>query len=202
MKILIPCEVTQIVTTEFRKLGHEAYSCDIKKTTGDHPEWHLQQDVTPLLLERWDMIIAFPPCTDIAVSGSRHFPKKIADGRQQKGIDFFMKCVNANSDKISIENPVCIMSTLYKTPSQIIQPFYFGDPEQKTTCLWLKNLPKLEHYPQDDMFNKKTWVEPEFITSSNGNKYTKTHWFGGGKGAERSETFPGIAKAMAKQWSR
>lgn len=144
MKILVACEESQAVTIELRKLGHEAYSCDIEPCSGGHPEWHLQQDVTQLLKIEWDMIIAFPPCTHLAVSGARYFEEKRKDGRQQQGIDFFMMFANANCKKIAIENPVGIMSTKFRKPDQIIQPWQFGHGETKATCLWLKGLPKLE----------------------------------------------------------
>jgi len=144
-KILIACEESQAVTIEFRKLGFQAYSCDLLPCTGGYPEWHFQNDVIPLLNEKWDLIIAFPPCTDLAASGARHFEKKRANGTQQKSIEFFMEFVNAKCDKIAIENPIGIMSKIYRKPDQIIQPYQFGDKAQKSTCLWLKNLPKLEH---------------------------------------------------------
>lgn len=143
MRILVACEESQAVTKELRRLGHEAYSCDIQECSGGHPEWHLQQDVIPLLDETWDMIIAFPPCTDLAVSGARWFPQKRADGRQQKSIGFFMRFVNADCPRIAIENPIGIMSSEYRKPDQIIQPWQFGHGETKATCLWLKGLPKL-----------------------------------------------------------
>src|SRR6478609_3948644 len=123
MKILLACEESQAVCKEFRKRGHEAYSCDILPTSGDRPEWHLQEDVTPLLKQKWDMIIAFPPCTDLAVSGARHFERKIADGSQQRSIDFFMLFANADCEKIVIENPIGIMSSVWRKPDQIIQPW-------------------------------------------------------------------------------
>jgi len=131
MKVLVACEESQAVTIEFRKLGHEAYSCDIQECSGGYPEWHLQQDVTELLKQEWDMIIAFPPCTHLAVSGSRHFEQKRKDGRQQEGIDFFMLFANAKCDKIVIENPVGIMSTIWRKPNQIINPWQFGDSFNK-----------------------------------------------------------------------
>jgi len=143
MKVLIACEESQVVTIEMRALGIEAYSCDIEPCSGGHPEWHIQGDVLPLLNQAWDMVIAFPPCTDLAVSGSRWFAKKRADGRQQKAIDFFMKFTELNC-KWAIENPIGIMSTLFRKPDQIIQPWQFGHNETKATCLWLNNLPKLK----------------------------------------------------------
>lgn len=143
MRILVACEESQTVTKELRRLGHEAYSCDIQPCSGGHPEWHLQVDALELLKMRWDMLIAFPPCTDLAVSGARWFPEKRADGRQQRSIDFFMQFVKADCPRIAIENPVGIMSTEYRKPSQIIQPWMFGHGETKATCLWLKGLPPL-----------------------------------------------------------
>ena len=143
MKVLVACEESQEVCKAFREKGHEAYSCDIQECSGGHPEWHLQQDEMTLLSEKWDMIIAFPPCTDLAVSGARHFAKKRADGRQQRSIDFFMRFVNADCPKVAIETPIGIMSSHYRKPDQIIQPYWFGDHARKSTCLWLKGLPKL-----------------------------------------------------------
>lgn len=122
-KILIACEESQAVTIEMRKLGHDAFSCDLLPCSGGYPEWHMQQDVTELLKQKWDMIIAFPPCTHLAVSGARHFAKKIADGRQQQGIDFFMLFAECECEKVAIENPVGIMSSKWRTPDQIIQPW-------------------------------------------------------------------------------
>lgn len=143
MRVLVACEESQAVTKELRRLGHEAYSCDIQECSGGHPEWHLQQDVIPLLAEPWDMIIAFPPCTDLAVSGARWFSEKRADGRQQRSVAFFMQFVNADCPRIAIENPIGIMSSEYRKPDQIIQPWQFGHGETKATCLWLKGIPKL-----------------------------------------------------------
>jgi len=207
MRILLACEESQAVCIEFRKLGHEAFSCDTQECSGGHPEWHIQGDVLQQLNRGWDMMIAFPPCTHLAVSGAAHFEQKRKDGRQPEGINFFMALVNAPIDKIAIENPIGIMSTEYKKPNQIIQPFYFGDPEPKSTCLWLKNLPKLVHIKQDDLFATKTHVEPQYaMYNSKKTKYGKSKYssfgkLGKGKGKERSKTFPGIAKAMAEQWS-
>jgi hypothetical protein len=205
MKILLACEESQAVCILLRNLGHEAFSCDIQECSGEHPEWHICGDVLEQLDKGWDMMIAFPPCTHLAVSGARHFAAKIADGRQQEGIDFFMKLVNAPIDKIAIENPVGIMSRLYRKPDQIIQPYYFGDEAQKTTCLWLKNLPKLYHNDGSNIFDPIiTHVgKGEFVTFASGKKHPK--WYADAfvknkHGKTRSKTFPGIANAMAKQW--
>ncbi len=199
MAILIACEESQVVTKEFRRLGFEAYSCDIMPCSGEHPEWHLQQDVEPLLKDDWDMIIAFPPCTHIAVSGAAWFKEKQADGRQQQGINFFMLFANADCSKIAIENPVGIMSTVWRKPDQIIQPWQFGDSYQKTTCLWLKGLPKL--VPTDIV------EKGEFTIHKSGK--TKPKWFADAyslppeeRSKVRSKTFPGIARAMAEQLTK
>lgn len=229
MKVLIACEESQAVTKEFRRLGHEAYSCDIIDQSGGHPEWHIRHDVIPLLdgnclFEtddgaqhvidgRWDMIIAFPPCTHLAVSGARHFETKRVDGRQREGIEFFCQFLTADCERIAIENPVGIISGDYipthfsdlaekydlpRKPSQIIQPYEFGDPHKKTTCLWLKGLPLLE---------PTNVVEPDLISymCKDGKKVTfskhMVHGFSNGDRAKhRSKTFQGIAKAMAEQW--
>ena len=204
MKILVACEESQAVTIELRKLGHEAYSCDILPCSGGHPEWHLQQDVIPLLKEKWDMIIAFPPCTHLAVSGARHFKEKQKDGRQQQGIDFFMKFVNADCPRIAIENPIGIMSTKYRKPDQIIQPWMFGDKYTKSTCLWLKGLPKLKPTNIVEHGEYFEWVDKK------GRKKRQPKWFFEAlkkaktpeeRSILRSKTFPGIAKAMAEQWT-
>lgn len=191
------CEESQAVTIEFRKLGHEAYSCDIEPCSGGHPEWHLQQDVTELLKEKWDMIIAFPPCTHLAVSGAAWFEQKRKDGRQQQGIDFFMKFVNCDCEKIAIENPVGIMSSVWRKPNQIINPWQFGDEYSKKTCLWVKGLPLLTP--------TKIVSKGEWTTFKSGKRSPK--WFADAyklspheRAKARSKTFPGIAKAMAEQW--
>ena len=143
MRVLVACEESQAVTVELRRLGHEAYSCDIQECSGGHPEWHLKVDALELLKMKWDMLIAFPPCTDLCVSGAKWFAVKRADGRQQRSIEFFMRFAQADCPRIAIENPVGIMSSEYRKPDQIIQPWQFGHGETKATCLWLKGLPKL-----------------------------------------------------------
>lgn len=203
MRILVACEESQAVTKELRRLGHEAYSCDIQECSGGHPEWHLQQDVTPLLKEKWDMIIAFPPCTHLAVSGAAHFAKKRADGRQQQGIDFFMQFANADCPKIAIENPIGIMSSVWRKPDQIIQPWWFGDNVGKSTCLWLKGLPPLKQE-----VTERPPVEYHTWTSKDGKEKRQELWFyqtrclpHKERGKAASKTFPGIARAMAEQWA-
>ena len=206
MRILIACEESQTVCIEFRKLGHEAFSCDVQDCSGGYPEWHIKGDVLEQLNKGWDMMIAFPPCTHLAVSGARHFEAKRKDGRQQQAIDFFMQMINAPIEKIAVENPIGIMSSIYKKPTQVIQPFYFGDADRKTTCLWLKNLPALEYALSDNLFMQKTSVEPELITTPKGDRLSKWHYdsyklSNEEKSKMRSKTFPSIAKQMAAQWS-
>lgn len=221
MKILLACEESQAVTIELRKLGHEAFSCDLLPCSGGHPEWHLQQDVTEILKQKWDMIIAFPPCTHLAVSGAAHFEKKRLDGRQREGIEFFMKFINADCPKIAVENPIGIISGDYigkhfpdlaekygfpLKSTQIIQPWMFGDSFQKSTCLWLKGLPKLE---PTDIVAKGEFKE--WIDKKTGKKKSQPLWFfeallnaktPAERSTLRSKTFPGIAKAMAIQWTK
>ena len=229
MKILVACEESQAVTKELRRLGHEAYSCDIIDQSGGHPEWHIMQDVLPLLNGRccfkttdgeahmiagkWDMIIAFPPCTHLAVSGAAWFEEKREDGRQREGIEFFCKFLVADCDHVAIENPVGIMSGDYvkkwfsdlaekyglpRKASQKIHPWQFGDSFEKTTCLWLKGLPMLVPTNIVD--------RGEFIAHKSGK--VKPKWFAEAfklppeeRAKVRSKTFPGIAEAMAEQWA-
>jgi site-specific DNA-cytosine methylase len=209
MRILLACEESQAVCLEFRKLGHEAFSADIMDCSGSHPEWHIKGDVLEIINDTWDMMIAFPPCTHLAVSGARHFAEKIKDGRQQQGIDFFMQMINAPIPKIAIENPIGIMSTKYRKPNQIIHPYHFGDPYSKATCLWLKNLPnllynkKLENKKQKELVFEELPNEVEkgeFVTFSSGKRMAKWYNEASGNGHLRSKTFLGIAKAMASQW--
>jgi len=211
MKILIACEESQAVCIEFRKLGHEAYSCDLLPCSGGHPEWHLQQDVTELLKEQWDMIIAFPPCTHLTVAGNRYFNiDRYGDKalerihNQGEAVKFFLLFSNLNCKKIAIENPVGRMNTFYRKPDQIINPYNFGHPVAKKTCLWLKGLQPLKHTLE---------VVPEIIHSKGkSGGYSGPSWYvkdDNGKilsfndprtALVRSKTYSGIAKAMAEQW--
>ena len=210
MRILVACEESQRVTIALRERGHEAYSCDIQDCSGGHPEWHIMEDVLPLLNgyctfkttddteheinTKWDMIIAFPPCTHLCCAGQRWFTEgKKPRSLQVEAIDFFMQFVKADCEKIAIENPVGIMSTKYRKPNQIINPYQFGSTECKKTCLWLKGLPNLQ--PTDI-------CPPEKRTTNiwkaifNGKQYA---WNDPETAKWRSKTFPGIAKAMADQ---
>ena len=202
MKVLIACEESQAVTIEMRKLGIEAYSCDTEPCSGGHPEWHLQQDVIPLLNKDWSMIIAFPPCTYLTCTGNKWFKPEFKtrfpnrQKQREEAINFFMIFANAKCKRIAVENPVGIMSTHYRKPDQYIHPYYFGDPHSKKTCLWLKGLPPLK---------VTKMVEPIMYTYKNGRKDPIWHVESMGlppkdRAKIRSKTFPGIAKAMAEQW--
>lgn len=193
MKVLVACEESQAVCIEFRKLGHEAYSCDVESCSGGHPEWHLQCDALEMLKIKWDIIIAFPPCTYLSNAGARHlFPRgKLNEERYKRGLEakaFFMKFLNTDCPCITVENPVS--SRIFEMPpyTQEIQPYMFGHPVRKKTRLWLRGLPLLK--PTE-------FTDPECGCHEAGT------WFMRG-GAERqknrAKTFPGIAKAMAAQW--
>lgn len=230
MKILVACEESQAVTKEFRALGHEAYSCDIIECSGGHPEWHIMGDVLNILnpqrgfplgegrgiefftkdgeyhkvFGKWDMIIAFPPCTYLTITGNRWFNierygekalKRIED--RKEAIEFFKMFANADCERVVIENPVGIMSTKFRKPNQIINPYQFGDPFEKKTCLWIKGLPELVPTNVVDVPPRKqfdsgksmpTWYADAFGLPSEE------------RAKVRSKTFPGIAKAMAEQW--
>jgi site-specific DNA-cytosine methylase len=201
MKILIACEESQVVCNAFRAKGHQAWSCDILPTSGDHPEWHIEKDVNRILgAIRYDMVIAFPPCTHLAVSGARWFPEKRKDGSQQAAIKFFMSFVQYAETldiKLCIENPIGIMSTVYRKPDQILQPWQFGHAKFKATCLWLRGLPLLKPtliiwppcpYNMMDQRKKRQWGEVHQAPP------------GQDRAIMRSKTYQGIANAMADQW--
>lgn len=226
MRVLVACEFSGIVREAFRAKGHDAWSCDLLPT--EIPGQHIQGDVLKILGEGWDLMVGHPPCTHLAVSGARYFAEKKADGRQQQAIDFFMALINAPVPRIAVENPVCIMSRLYRKPDQIIQPYEYGHCESKKTCLWLKGLPKL----MPTSIVEPEWMmttgaplfgeEPTFYRDKKGKRYSKTHYLMGrtqlaryknqtasgqsrlGPSPDgwkiRSRTFPGIAQAMADQW--
>jgi hypothetical protein len=220
MRIIIGCEYSQIVTLAFRAKGHEAYSCDIIPCEGGHPEWHFQEDILEILKrEKFDMGIFHPPCTYLTVTANRWLKnqparksgKKIGAERRlarKEGMEFFLALWNVSIKKIAIENPIGCMSKIIGKPSQIIHPYYWGDATTKATCLWLKNLPCLTWNKEDDLFGKKTIIEPEIYTSKTGKKYPKWSMIDACKIKDldershfRSKTFPGIANAMAEQWS-
>jgi hypothetical protein len=181
MKILIACEESDEVRGRFEKLGFDAWSCDLQESRNPNAK-HYKGSVYDIINEGWNAMIAFPPCTHLAVSGASWFDQKRKDGRQQEGIDFFMSMINAPIKHIAIENPVGIMSKIYKKPTQIIQPYYFGDKAQKTTCLWLKNLPPLYHNSAPNLFDDVvTHTEKgeffEWIDTKTGKKKRQPLWF-------------------------
>jgi site-specific DNA-cytosine methylase len=195
LKVLIACEFSGTVRDAFIKAGHNAISCDLEPT--DIPGPHYQGNVFDIINDGFDLMIAHPPCTHLAVSGARHFAKKIADGRQQQGIDFFMDLVKSNIPHYAIENPIGIMSSKYRKPDQIIQPWEYGHDTTKATCLWLKDLPLLK--PTNIVDKGEVWV------AKSGKRMSQ--WFYESsllppreRERMRNKTFQGIADAMAQQW--
>ncbi len=238
MFVLLGCEESQAVCIEFRKRGHEAYSCDLQPCSGGHPEWHFQMDIFKAIaggmlvtqsgqlveIKKWDIGIFFPTCTYLTVSANKWYkdqpqPKSgalVGAARRQarkEAKQFFIDLAECDIERTAVENPIGIMSTEYREPDQIIQPFYFGDEARKSTCLWLKKLPKLFHASQPDLFNTNvTHVSEgeslEWIDSKTGKKKRQPLWYAnakqgkdlGDRSKERSKTFSGIARAMAEQW--
>ena len=201
MRVLIACEESQEVCKAFRAMGHESYSCDIEPCSGGHPEWHIQGDVIPLLKEKWDMIIAFPPCTYLSNMGARHLWKGhvLNEERFEKGMagrEFFMKIWNNQCPMIVIENPT--PSKIYNLPkyTQTIQPYQFGHPFSKRTHLWIKGLPNL--IPTKIVEPERTWCPSGSYSKSKSDKHRGM--FTTDRAKNRSKTFPGIAQAMAEQW--
>ena len=182
MKILVACEYSGTVRDAFIRAGHDAMSCDMLPTERPGPHYH--GDVMDILGKDWDMLIAHPPCTHLAVSGARHFARKRESGEQQAAIDFFMSMANSGIEKIAIENPICIMSTVWRKPDQIIQPWQYGHGETKATCLWLENLPPLT--PTNIVDGREARIHKMPPSAD--------RW------KLRSKTYHGIADAMAAQW--
>jgi len=211
MRILVACEESQAITKELRALGHEAFSCDLLPCSGGHPEWHLQQDVFEVIEQGWDMMIAHPPCTYLAVSGARWLYNK--DGskneerwrNQAEALDFVQKLMDAPIEKIAIENPISVISSQIRKPDQIVHPYMFGDKASKSTCLWLKNLPLLK---PTDIVEKGEFIE--FISKKGVKKRQPKWYFDALKEAKtpaerrtlRSKTFKGMAQAIANQWTK
>ena len=199
-RVLIACECSGAVRDAFTAKGFYAMSCDIKDT--EAPGLHHKGDVFEIINEGWDLMIAHPPCTHLAVSGAAHFAKKIADGRQQAALDFVQRLMDANIPRIAIENPVSVISSKIRKPDQIIHPYQFGHKTTKGTCLWLKGLPLLK---PTNIVEKGEWKE--WICEKTGKKKRQTLWFyetsclpQAQRGTARSRTFQGIADAMADQW--
>ena len=200
MKVLVACEFSGVVRRAFQALGHETWSCDLEPAE-DGSLWHAQGDVRRLLALGWDLMIAHPPCTYLCSSGARWW--KGREQEQKRAIEFFLELARAPIERIALENPIGRLSTAICLPHQIIQPWQFGHPETKATCLWLKNLPKL---------NYTLIVEPDYIRKSDGSlrldkkgkRCSRIHWLSGrnpDRSKIRSRTYPGIAKAMAEQWT-
>jgi len=206
-KVLVACEESQAITIKLRDLGHEAFSCDILPCSGGHPEWHLQGDIFNYVNKGWDLMIAHPPCTFLSVSGARHLYNK--DGsknleryeNQKLALEFVQKLMDVPILRIAIENPVSVISTKIRKPDQIVQPWMFGDEATKTTCLWLKNLPRLEA--------TKIVGKGERTIFKSGKSHPK--WYADAFAIAktpserrnlRSKTFQGMAQAMAEQWSK
>jgi hypothetical protein len=197
LRILLACEESQAVCIEMRKRGHEAFSCDILPESGGHPKWHLQMDVFEAIkLKKWDIGIFFPPCTYLTVSANKWYkdqpPRKsgvlVGEERRRariKAINFFMKLYNCEIPKVAIENPIGVISTIFRKPDQVLQPWMFGHGETKATCLWLKNLPKLNPTNIVEGREQRLHKLPKSLD----------------RAKLRSKTFPGIAKAMATQWT-
>ena len=223
MRILVACEESQAITKELRKLGHEAFSCDLLPCSGGHPEWHYQQDVFKVIDKGWDMMIAHPPCTYLAVSGARWMyhpedsnldfkdrrphPKHPNRRKQQSdALDFVQRLMDAPIDKIAIENPISVISSNIRKPNQIVQPWMFGDKAQKSTCLWLKNLPKLKPTNIVEKGEFKEWVDKK-----TGKTKRQATWYyealliaktAAERSTLRSKTFKGMAEAIANQWTK
>lgn len=223
MKVLVACEESQEVCKAFRDVGHEAYSCDIQECSGGHPEWHIMEDVLPLLNGncsfkttdgkehringKWDMILAFPPCTHLCSSGQHWFSRGLKDPQlREDAAKFFMEFANADCERIAIENPVGVMSTRWRKPDQKIQPWQFGHPMTKTTCLWLKGLPQLQptnilEKPEGGWENQSFTPDGRYKSFVNYDDRGKIMtWNDPRTKVIRSKTFHGVALAMGEQW--
>lgn len=210
MRVLVACEYSATVRDAFRKRGHDAWSCDLLPTEGD-AAWHIQEPLEHVFgkgtlntMRPWDLVIAHPPCTHLAVSGARFFAEKKADGRQGEALDFVRMIMAANCERIALENPINIISSQIRKPDQIIQPWQFGHAETKATCLWLKGLPKLvpTGIVEPDYMRK---ADGSYYRDAKGKRYSRIHFMSGRmkdteRWKERSRTYQGIADAMAEQW--
>jgi hypothetical protein len=207
VRVLVACEFSGIVRDAFAARGHDAWSCDLLPT--ERPGNHIQGDVLEVINEGWDLMIAHPPCTYLTVTGNSWFNVEKYGQRaidrifdRHKALEFVLRLYHAPIEKIAIENPVGYLSSAFRKPDQIIQPYYFGDTFQKTTCLWLKGLLPLTHTPTTPLF-AGDWVDKgEMVTFASGKVMSKWYAESRGDWAERSKTFPGIANAMADQWGR
>lgn len=213
MKVLVGCEESQAVCVEFRKLGHEAFSCDLQQSSGNHPEWHLKMSVFDAIkLKNWDLGIFFPPCTYLSNAGIGYFN---VEKYGQKAVERFFKRIEAfkfamklyycKIPKVCLENPVGWINTAFRKPDQVIEPYFFGDSHKKRTCLWLKNLPPLVHIKNDTLFEQSSYTakpSPIYVGGDGRKIYFVDALSGKDQQKLRSKTFPGIAKAMAEQWGK
>lgn len=198
MKVLVACEFSGTVREAFRKRGHEAWSCDLLDT--EIPGSHYKGDIFDLFLEGWDLVIAHPPCTHLAVSGARWFKEKVKE--QQEALSFVKKIMDWPTKRLAIENPVSVISTKIRKPDQVIQPWMFGHPETKKTGIWLKGLPQLKETKvvEPDYMRK---ADGSYYLDKKGKRYSRIHFTSGRKPDRwkiRSKTYQGIADAMADQW--
>ena len=204
LRVLVGCEESQAITKEFRKLGCEAYSCDIVDCSGGHPEWHIKGDLLEVIDRDWDLIIAHPPCTHLSSSGQWAFSKGIKDPKlREDAIDFFLKIIGAKCEHIAIENPIGVLSTRYRKPDQIVHPWMFGDLASKSTCLWLKGLPKLKPLViEKPEMEYHTWVDKKTGKTKRMEKWMYNIRIKPHKERSKlaSKTFPGMAQQIALQW--
>ena len=201
IRVLVACEESQLVTIAFRARGFDAFSCDIQDCSGGHPEWHIKDDVLAHLNDGWDLMIAHPPCTYLSYVGMRHWNKPGRAELRASGMKFFMQMVAAPINHIAVENPLGEPNKSYRKPDQTIHPYFFGDSALKRTCLWLKNLPRLEYSLHENMFYPRTgtdYPEPMAYLKTTGKAIHWTEYKHGG--AVRSKSWRGIANAMAEQW--
>lgn len=194
MRVLLACEFSGVTRSTFSERGHDAWSCDLLPS--EKPGQHVQGDVSKLLKESWDLVIAHPPCQYLSYAGVAHWNKPGREENREAALKFFMSCVNANAPRVCVENPVGWPNVVFRKPDQIINPFQFGHPERKKTCLWLKGLPLLSETeavkPEEPAFRDATTGKRRYFTDRHSNKI--------GRAYSRSRTFQGIANAMAEQW--
>jgi hypothetical protein len=202
MRVLVACECSGAVRDAFLALGHDAISCDLLPS--ETPGSHVQGDVTPMLGDPWDLVIAHPPCTFLSYAATKYWNRPGRAEKREAALSFFVACYNANAPRVCVENPVGYPNTVFRKPDQVIQPFHYGDRQRKQTCLWLRGLLPLWSRPTDELFGTRTHTdppEPTYVDHKSGKKrYFTEAISGGGGGGKRSKTFPGIAAAMAQQW--
>ncbi len=204
VRVLVGCEYSQVIMSAFLKAGFDAYSCDLLPCEGQYPERHIEGNLLNVINDGWDLAILHPPCTYISYAATKYWNDKGRVFKRLQALEFFAKCLEADVKHIAVENPVGCADAVIRKPDQIIHPYYFGDSDLKRTCLWLKNLPKLEHRKNDDLFSSKTHTkkpEPIYVDKSGKKRYFTDAISGTNKGGhKRSKSFAGIASAMVEQW--